>query len=99
MNASMAAPLLVSGSCDASVCVINYESGKVLQKMTGHGDSVESVRFQKGGQGRFASSASLDGNVKVWDLNVGKERSELRHGDSVVVHEWCGEWLVVSGCM
>ena len=102
------APLLISGSSDHSVCLINYENGKVLQKLGKHNDSVEYVQFNKLYKDevkytKYASSSSLDGIIKVWDLNTGKIRNELEHDDGVTVHQWFNTEknsnLIVSGCM
>eukprot|EP01083_Nonionella_stella_P167971 565869_1 len=96
------APLLISGSCDHSVCLINYQNGKILSKLGKHEDSVECVQFHRTNK-HYASSSSLDGCIKVWDLDQAKIRSELDHDDGVIVHAWFNTHsaanLIVSGTM
>ncbi len=70
----ISAPLLISGSADYSVCLLNYENGKILSKLGSHSDSVECVKFNKLYNSQikytnYVSSSSLDGMINIWDLN------------------------------
>ena len=104
MDDCAAAPLLISGSSDRSVCLINYENGKIIRKLGNHTDSVECVQFKNDAQNaQYASSSSIDGVVKIWDLNKGGVRSEFGHEEGVVVHRWFNtprySSLIAVGCM
>jgi len=108
MDDCVGAPLLISGSSDHSVCLLNYETGKVLKKLGMHNDSVECVRFNKAYDltrkyTNYASSSSLDGCIKIWDLYTMKLRHELQHNDGVICHDWFNtqeySHLLASGTM
>jgi len=83
-----AAPLLISGSSDATVCLINFENGKLIRKLGEHPDSVECVQFKNAEDAQYASSSSIDGLLQIWDLNKGSARSSIQHDEGVVVHRW-----------
>ncbi len=56
---------------DASARIWDAETGEVIMTLTGHGDTVDSVRFlPDGGQ---LLSASYDGTIRRWDLATGAE--------------------------
>merc|ERR1712232_658683 len=63
------APLIVTGSEDASARVIQIETGAVVAHLTGHVDSVESVSFSNSAPESplLLATASMDGKVIVWD--------------------------------
>uniref|UniRef100_A0A7S4VBT6 Anaphase-promoting complex subunit 4 WD40 domain-containing protein n=1 Tax=Alexandrium monilatum TaxID=311494 RepID=A0A7S4VBT6_9DINO len=63
------APIVVTGSEDATVKVLQMETGKELACLTGHLDSVESVGFNAPSPGGLLllATASMDGKVFVWD--------------------------------
>ena len=72
--ASGAGPLSMPsdpGDLDASVRVWNTASGKQLLSLSGHTNTVDSVRFVPGG--RYLLSASWDGTIRRWDLDTGQE--------------------------
>lgn len=68
MNDSPNCTLIVSGSSDGSVVVINYETGEIVAKLKAHSASVECVSFNASGE--YFVSASLDGTLKVWDMST-----------------------------
>ena len=104
MEDCMAAPLLISGSCDAIVCLINYENGKVIRTLGKHADCIECVGFKNdGSNAQYASSSSIDGVIKVWDLSKGAVRSTFEYAEGVVLHRWFNtprySSLIAAGCM
>ena len=60
--------LLVAGSLDHHVRIWDLQSGKLLDKIKGHKDSVYSVAFIPGG--REMVTGSLDKTLKIWDLTL-----------------------------
>ena len=61
----------------------NYISGKILNKYEDHEDSVESVQFCP--VFPVITSASLDGLLKIWDLNTAQLRSTVLAHDGGVI--------------
>ena len=59
--------LLVAGSLDHHIRIWDITTGKLLEKLKGHKDSVYSVCFVPGG--RQILTGSLDKSLKVWDLS------------------------------
>lgn len=55
--------------------VWDVSSKKVIHFLVGHNDPVNSVAFSPDGQ--LLASGSKNGNVKLWDVNSGKEMSTL----------------------
>ena len=81
--ASGAGPLFFPTSpddLDATVRVYNRETGEQLMVLSGHENTVDSVRFEPGDQRLL--SASWDGTIRRWDLNSGEEvqRYEVPEG-------------------
>jgi hypothetical protein len=60
--------LIASGT---TVRLFDADTGKELQKFTGHGAGVESVAFSP--DGALALSSSYDGAARVWDVATGKQ--------------------------
>jgi glucose repression regulatory protein TUP1 len=64
--------LLAAGSLDHVVRIWDIKSGRLLDKLKGHRDSVYSVAFIPAGKGNANRSqiltGSLDKTLKVWDL-------------------------------
>lgn len=75
--------LLISGSVDCSVVLSNIVSGKVLHKFEGHADGVESVAMCN--TMPYAASASLDGTVRILDLENCVERHVIQHKKGITV--------------
>lgn len=63
------APLVVTGSCDASAKVLHIETGKIVADLSGHLDSVEAVGFNNMAPGGILllATASMDGKAMIWD--------------------------------
>lgn len=54
-------PMIITGSYDATAALVNVNTGKVITKLEGHADAIESVGFSP--TLMLASTASLDGCV------------------------------------
>lgn len=70
-------PVVVSGATDATVKVLQLETGKTLANLTGHVESVEAVGFNTPAVGGLSllATGGMDGKVMIWD---GKS-FDLRH--------------------
>jgi WD40 repeat protein len=62
--------------------VWDAESGKELQTLRGHSESVAGVAFSP--DGKRLATASWDHTAKVWDADSGKELLTLRDHSGVV---------------
>eukprot|EP00455_Lapot_gusevi_P044354 TRINITY_DN5526_c0_g2_i4.p1 TRINITY_DN5526_c0_g2~~TRINITY_DN5526_c0_g2_i4.p1 ORF type:complete len:222 (+),score=60.12 TRINITY_DN5526_c0_g2_i4:43-708(+) len=89
MAAHPSRPLLLTGSQDTKAFLLSIDSGKekVLSALPGHSDSVEAVSFANS-EMQLAATASMDGDVIVWDLNTAQQRVKFRHDDGVVKVKW-----------
>jgi len=63
------APIIVTGSEDATARVVHIETGKVVANLGGHLDSVEAVGFNNAAPGGMLllATASMDGHAMIWD--------------------------------
>ncbi|KAL8279445.1 hypothetical protein RQP46_008257 [Phenoliferia psychrophenolica] len=59
---------LAAGSLDTVVRIWDAASGKLLDKLKGHKDSVYSVAFSP--DGHYLVSGSLDKTLKMWDMSM-----------------------------
>ena len=71
----------MTGGEDAGCRLVHAESGKLVAALGGHSDSVESVAICDCLP--VAASASMDGQIIIWDLNSHQPRLTLRHDDGV----------------
>lgn len=72
--------LVATGSLDTFVRLWDVATGRLLECLRGHKDSVYSVVFTPDGQGLV--SGSLDKTLKYWELNVSALRA-LVDGQSI----------------
>jgi WD40 repeat protein len=69
---------------DGVIKLWDLETGKLLQRMTGHsGTAGIVVRFSP--DGRFVASGSYDGTVRLWDAETGKELHRFEGHKGVVM--------------
>jgi WD40 repeat protein len=80
--------LLVGGGSRSDVLTLwEIESGKEVQfkgrkeAFTGHNEAILSVAFAA--DGKRAASSSVDGTVRLWDMQTGKELRVLKHPSGV----------------
>jgi WD40 repeat protein len=73
--------MLGEGS-NATIQLWEVASGRELQKLQGHSDSVSSIAFSS--DGKRLVSGSFDHSIKVWDLSNGTELSTLKGHASLV---------------
>ncbi|MGE5341681.1 MAG: TIR domain-containing protein [Candidatus Omnitrophota bacterium] len=63
--------IIASGALDKIIRLWDVESGKEIQKLTGHLNRVNCVTFSP--DGRILASGSDDNTVRLWNLSSGKE--------------------------
>jgi len=85
-------PLAASGGEDDLGYIWNITDGQVIEKLTGHTDSVTSIAFSADGE--MIATGGMDGKVRVW-RRVGKENwknweflTELQGPDEVMWIRW-----------
>ncbi|XP_022655581.1 notchless protein homolog 1-like isoform X2 [Varroa jacobsoni] len=88
---------LASGSDDFTLALWNPMNKKPLQRMTGHQQLVNDVKFSP--DMRLLASASFDKSIKLWDGRTGTYLGVLRgHVSSVYQVSWSADSrLLVSG--
>jgi WD40 repeat protein len=89
--------LCATGGADGIIKVFSYDTGKMLANFRGgHTDSVEGLSFAP--KLKLIASGSVDGKVKIWDLNNGQCRVTCTHEDAVTHVEWApnGDPYVIS---
>jgi WD40 repeat protein len=72
---------LATGGADASVCLWEADSGRLLHQFKGHQDDVNSVAFSSDDQ--WLASGSGDGTVKFWDIAKQMKKADLSLGQQV----------------
>lgn len=103
ITAAPEAPIVVTGSEDATAKVVHAETGKVLSTLGGHSESVECIRFSNASSSGMLllATGSMDGLVQVWDGKTFERRCALSehtgHG-GIVSFQWLpppvyGLWL------
>lgn len=80
--------ILLVGSSTGRVLLIQVATGRLLAKWEGHTEAVESVSFC--GTQPLAVSGSMDGTVRIWDVNTHQVRSICQH--SVSFKECSSRW-------
>lgn len=62
-------PIVVTGAEDATAKILQIETGKVLEPLPGHIDSVEAVAFSNAPPKStlLLATGSMDGTVQIWD--------------------------------
>eukprot|EP01111_Echinosteliopsis_oligospora_P007755 TRINITY_DN2303_c0_g1_i1.p1 TRINITY_DN2303_c0_g1~~TRINITY_DN2303_c0_g1_i1.p1 ORF type:complete len:425 (+),score=135.27 TRINITY_DN2303_c0_g1_i1:51-1325(+) len=76
--------VIASGSTDSSVCLGSIATNKALGKLVGHTNSVECLKFSN--QQPFLFSGSMDGTLRIWDLNQLQPRLTCVHDKQTEEH-------------
>jgi len=96
LNVSMERNLVVSGSADGLICISQLQTGRIVQALDGHMDSVEDVAFCDCLP--LMASASMDGTIRIWDLNNYSVRHVLNHDDAVIRLKWHKNSPILTSC-
>ena len=89
--------LVVSGSDNSTIKIWDAATGREIQTLEGHYDSVASVAFSA--DSKLVVSGSGDSTIKIWDAATGREIQTLEgHRDWVTSVAFSADSkLVVSG--
>lgn len=97
MHISQDSTVAITGAVDGSVRLANIQTGRVLGKLEGHTDSVETVGFAN--TLPLCATGGLDHKLCVWDLHTLTLRGSKEHPDSVIKLLWHPqEPLVYTAC-
>jgi WD40 repeat protein len=89
--------LIGTGSLDKTIKIWSV-SGKRFHSLIGHDAEVTKVEFNPNGQ--YLLSSSLDGLIKVWDLEKGRNIMDLRGQENGIVnfsHNYQGDQVICCG--
>jgi WD40 repeat protein len=89
--------LIGTGSLDKTIKIWSV-SGKRFHSLIGHDAEVTKVEFNPNGQ--YLLSSSLDGLIKVWDLEKGRAIMDLRGQENGIVnfsHNYQGDQVICCG--
>jgi len=78
--------IVATGSLDASVKLVNTDTGKVLSSFKGHTESVETIGFCRSLP--WLATGSVDHAVHVWDINTSQSRLSLPHDEVITKLLW-----------
>ena len=66
--------IVAIGNSDGNIYLSDLNTGKLMQKLTGHSEDVQRVVFSPDGK-TLASSSYLDETVRLWDVRTGEHRA------------------------
>ncbi|KNC87701.1 hypothetical protein SARC_00207 [Sphaeroforma arctica JP610] len=82
----MSGQLCVSGSTDASVCILSLSQGAILHKLDGHHHAISSLSLWNWARGGLrVASGDENGTVCLWDAHLGKKSRALSGLTSAVL--------------
>mmetsp|Transcript_2064 Transcript_2064/g.7645 ORF Transcript_2064/g.7645 Transcript_2064/m.7645 type:complete len:424 (-) Transcript_2064:521-1792(-) len=97
IHISQDSTVAITGAVDGSVRLANIQTGRVLGKLEGHTDSVETVGFSN--KLPLCATGGLDHKLCIWDLHTLTLRGSKEHPDSVIKLLWHPkEPLVYTAC-
>lgn len=73
-------------------------SGKRFHTLSGHDAEISKVEFNPNGQ--YVLTSSLDGAIKVWDLEKGQSIMDLKGHDNGIItfsHNYQGDQVICCG--
>ncbi|KAL7068104.1 hypothetical protein ACR3K2_15360 [Cryptosporidium serpentis] len=71
--------IVVAGSLNGIVSLIQPDTGKILTKLTGHSESVESLQFCYSADQPLLASGDMNGNLIIWDYNQSRDKVIMKH--------------------
>uniref|UniRef100_A0A7S2ZQZ4 Anaphase-promoting complex subunit 4 WD40 domain-containing protein n=1 Tax=Rhodosorus marinus TaxID=101924 RepID=A0A7S2ZQZ4_9RHOD len=81
--------IIIVGYEDGSVRLVSLLDAAFIASLPSHAGSVESVKFAAPGLvPRICASAGMDGTLRIWDMDLSRERTALEHGAGVVACKW-----------
>ncbi|XP_054822976.1 uncharacterized protein LOC129321280 [Prosopis cineraria] len=97
MSISSSSTLALTGSRDGSVHVVNISTGRVVNSLVSHSDSIECVGFAQSDS--WVAAGSMDNKLVIWDIEHSLTRSTCDHEEGVTCLSWLGAFYVVTGCV
>ncbi|KAJ9546700.1 hypothetical protein OSB04_019243 [Centaurea solstitialis] len=90
--------LVLTGSKDGSVHIVNVTTGKVVSSLPSHTDSIECIGLSASSP--WAATGSMDQKLIIWDLQHSLARCICEHEDGVTCLQWLGaSRFVATGCV
>lgn len=83
---------LATGTCDGIVRLWDLRSGDVVRTLTGHKDSITSLKFDT----TNIITGSLDKSVKIWDLRMGALADSFTFESPVISVDFDAEKIVIA---
>eukprot|EP00397_Hematodinium_sp_SG-2012_P032922 GEMP01035106.1.p1 GENE.GEMP01035106.1~~GEMP01035106.1.p1 ORF type:complete len:442 (+),score=151.13 GEMP01035106.1:220-1545(+) len=83
--------VVITGAADGSCKVLHVETGKQLQTLGGHEQSVEAIGFSRpDALLPLLATADLNGRLAIWDAVTYESRTTVKkaHSDGIVDLEW-----------
>ncbi|KAK9056445.1 hypothetical protein SSX86_023806 [Deinandra increscens subsp. villosa] len=90
--------LVLTGSKDGSVHIVNIATGKVVSSLASHTDSIECIGLSASAP--WAATGSMDKKLIIWDLQHSLARCTCEHEEGVTCLTWLGATrYVATGCV
>uniref|UniRef100_A0A0A0KBX7 Uncharacterized protein n=2 Tax=Cucumis sativus TaxID=3659 RepID=A0A0A0KBX7_CUCSA len=90
--------LALTGSKDGSVHIVNIATGKVVNSLVSHSDSIECIGLAPSSP--WAATGGMDQKLIIWDLQQSTPRSTCQHEDGVTCLTWIGtSRYLATGCV
>ncbi|KAL6525373.1 hypothetical protein OROHE_015680 [Orobanche hederae] len=93
--------LVLSGSSDGSVHIVNISTGKVVSSLSAHSDSVECAAFQASSRRDSwrVATGGMDKKLIIWDQHS-TPRCICEHEEAVTCLLWlAGSRYIATGCV
>ncbi|RHZ87046.1 hypothetical protein Glove_41g35 [Diversispora epigaea] len=78
--------IIVSGGGDDKGYLWRSDTGEQLYELSGHTDSVTSVKFSNNGE--YVAGGGMDGKILVWEVNSGNLVTSLDSSDEIMWIDW-----------
>nr|GMD90103.1 angio-associated migratory cell protein [Ipomoea batatas] len=94
--------LVLTGSKDSSVHIVNIATRKVVRSLNGHSDSIECIGISRSSRGSslWVATGSMDKKLIIWDVLHWLPRCTCEHEGGVTCLLWLGtSRFVATGCV
>nr|GMC92504.1 angio-associated migratory cell protein [Ipomoea batatas] len=94
--------LVLTGSKDSSVHIVNIATRKVVRSLNGHSDSIECIGLSRSSRGSslWVATGSMDKKLIIWDVLHWLPRCTCEHEGGVTCLLWLGtSRFVATGCV
>ncbi|XP_057427558.1 uncharacterized protein LOC130720873 [Lotus japonicus] len=94
---SSTSTLALTGSKDGSAHIVNITTGRVVNTLSSHSDSIECIGFAPSDS--WAAIGGMDKKLMIWDVEHSLSRNICEHEDGVTCLAWLGALYVATGCV